>query len=71
MLAGLGDQSFAGETAQDSGDEGFELSDEGKEIAEQARLSQLMTEDPLAYEQEMIDANLYPRDMDGRQIPDD
>lgn len=47
------------------------MSDEGKEIAEQARLSQLMTEDPLAYEQEMIDANLYPRDMDGRQIPDD
>lgn len=33
-----------------------ELTDEDKQLIEDARLAQLMTDDPGAYEQEMIDA---------------
>lgn len=33
-----------------------ELSDEDKALLEESRLAQLMTDDPAAYEQEMIDA---------------
>lgn len=34
------------------------LTDEEKEVMEELRLAQLMNDDPLAYEQEMIDVNL-------------
>lgn len=36
----------------------IELTPEEKQVLEDARLSQLMTDDPLAYEQEVIDAKL-------------
>lgn len=36
------------------------LSEDDKDLAETARLSQLMTDDPLSYEQEVIDAMLEP-----------
>lgn len=37
------------------------LSSEDRALLEDARLAQLMTDDPLAYEQEMIDQQLNPR----------
>lgn len=43
----------------------FELSDEDKALMEEARLAQLMTDDPMAYEQEMIDAQIFPRVTNG------
>jgi len=43
------------------------LTPEQKEILEEARLSQLQTEDPLAYEQEMIDLAMSDS---SRQVPE-
>lgn len=63
QFAGV-DHSFGGETPGD-GEAGGEtrvlLTPEDREVQEEIRLSQLMTDDPVAYEQEMIDATFNQR----------
>ncbi len=41
------------------------MTPEDRELQEEMRLAQLMTDNPMAYEQEMIDANLNPRVTNG------
>lgn len=61
------DQLNRGETRYAGGERGhdvaslFAASPEERELTEEIRLAQLMTDNPLAYEQEMIDQNLNPR----------
>ena len=46
------------------------LSEDDKTLMEELRLAQLMTDDPLAYEQEMIDSHTRPRGTgDSREDP--
>lgn len=62
------DQFIGGETPADNGpgDDGLGnkmlLTPEDEELRESLRLAELMTTDPVAYEQEMIDANLSGQD---------
>lgn len=52
------DQPAAGETAVGSEENQPVVVDVDPELREDLRLAQLMTDNPVAYEQEMIDANL-------------
>lgn len=65
------DQSGEAETSLASGQvangpvANIALSDEDKSLLEESRLAVLMVDSPLAYEQEMIDAQLSPRVVNG------
>lgn len=63
---GSDDQFVGQETPTDTG-EGVEFTADQREIQEDLRLSQLMLDNPFAYEQEMIDANLDPRKLHARE----
>ena len=43
----------------------MQMSDEDLTLMEEMRLAQLMTDNPMAYEQEMIDAHVQPRVTNG------
>lgn len=67
LAPGFVDQPEGGETpsggSQGASVQSFPMSAEDKAILEESRLAQLMTDNPLAYEQEMIDAQISPRVM--------
>ncbi len=78
LLAGV-DQPFSGETEIGATELEFDapgipsMTMEGPEIdalREDVRLAQLMTHNPAAYEQEMIDANLSEQETDAGQADD-
>jgi hypothetical protein len=73
LLSSDGDQPEGGETPSGAGQRvetsttpsSFMEAEDRAAILEEIRLAQLMTDDPMAYEQEMIDANLNPRVVNG------